>query len=171
MELEFKAKQGQSVFDVSNILLYGMDNIVNGLLKPSSKTFISILTNDTLIYNNDFIQNNTIQLELFIPSVSSEYKVTGLDNQSTFDLCIMNYANLDKLLTMIQENTNIVSINDIDVSLKVFNFNEKNLTEAYVTSIIKKKRYSFATIDKSNMGNIVWDGVFDIWDGVFDLEY
>lgn len=149
MELEYKSKQGQTLFDISNIALYGMDNIVLGLLKPSGKSLIDELLIDNLIYDDSYIQDNTIQLQLSVTQASPIYKVKGQDGQSTFDLCNMNYGNLDELILLIQDNPELVSINDIDVSMKDVNFNANNLTEAYIPSIIKQKRYSFATIDKT----------------------
>lgn len=171
MELDYKTKIGQTLFDVSNITLYGMDNIVLGLLKPSNKSLINSLSIETLVYDDSYTQDNTLQLELTPETKSDTYSVKGQDSQSIFDLCIMNYGNLDKMFTMIQDNTNIVSINDVDVSLKDITFNTKKLTDAYVPSIISKKRYTFATIDKNTLSNTVWDGSNDIWDGLNDLAY
>jgi len=171
MELEYKIKQGQSLFDVSNINLYGLDNIVLGLLRPSGKSFTDEPVNVNVVYDNNYVQDNTIQLQLDVPAVSPIYSVNGLENQSIFDLCIMNYGNLDKLTEMIKDNSNIVSINDINVSEKSIIFNSNKLTEAYVQSIIKSKRYTYATIARVYNEDLVWDGYFDIWDGVFDLGY
>lgn len=150
MELDYKSQKGQTVFDVSNITLYGMDNIVLGLLKPSNISLTSDLNTDDLIYDDSYIEDKTIQLELNVTAQNPIYYVTGKENQSIFDLCIMNYGNLDKLTEMLKDNSNLVSINDIDVSLKQVIFNEKKLVDAYVVFNINKKRYSFATIEKSS---------------------
>lgn len=160
MELDYKTKQGQTLFDVSNITLYGMDNIVLGLLKPSGKSLIDELTIDTLIYDTDYTQDSTVQLELTPQEEITEYIVKGQEAQSIFDLCIMNYGNLDKLLTMIQDNANLVSINDVDVSMKDVIFNTNKLVEAYVPSIIAKKRYSFATMVKDTNSYLLQENGF-----------
>lgn len=151
MELDYKSQLGQSIFDVSNITLYGMDNIVMGLLSPSSKSLNSILATDSLVYNNDYVQNSTIQLQLDVPASKPNYVIKGLDGQSTFDLCLMKYGNLDVLVSLIQENSDLVSINDIDVSLKEINFSTNKSDQNYTVSTIAKKGYVFGTIDKTNM--------------------
>jgi len=170
MELDYKVNSGQSIFDVSNLVLLGMDNIVMGLLSPSNKSLISVLTLETLIYNDSYVQDKTIQLQLDVPKTNPDYVVKGKDGQSTFDLCVMNYGNLDKLVSMIQENSNLVSINDIDVSLKEINFNANKSIQDYTVSAIAKKGYIFGTLQKSELG-FVWDGEFVIWDGVSKLIY
>lgn len=161
MELEYKSKIGQTLFDVSNITLYGMDNIILGLLKPSGKSLIDSLSSEVLIYDNLYEQQSTIQLQLTAPQEITEYVVKGKEAQSVFDLCIMNYGNLDKMFTMIQDNTNIVSINDVDVSMKDINFSTKKVTEAYVPAQINKRRYEFATVVKLNVNALLnEDGSF-----------
>ena len=173
MELEYKSQSSQTVFDVSILNLLGMDNIILGLLQPSNKSLVSVLNLDTLLYESDLIENTVIQLDLTATDNSSLYEIKGSDGQSTFDLCIMQYGNLDLLMQMLQDNDNIVSINDIDVNSKIINFNADNTIQAYTPAIIKSKGYSFATIQKTSedIGDFVWDGTFIIWDGTDKLIY
>lgn len=170
MELDYKSQLGQSIFDVSNITLYGMDNIVSGLLSPSGKSLVSLLSADSLVYDSDYEQGNIIQLQLNVPATNPNYTVKGQDNQSIFDLCLMNYGNLDALFSMIQENSNLVSINDVDVSLKEINFSANKTDQNYTVSTIAKKGYVFGTLQEGG-GNFVWDGSFVIWDGTSKLIY
>lgn len=168
MELDYKSKSGQTIFDVSNIALYGLDNIVLGLLSPSNKSLSSTLSVEELKYNDTYIQESTIQLQLSVPKSSSIYVVKGLGNQSILDVCLMNYGNLDFLVSMLQENSNLVSINDMNVSLKDINFNANKSIQEYTVSSIKKKRVLFGTLYRAEDNNwILRDGTWDdtgVWD-------
>jgi len=163
MELGYKVKDNQDMFSVSNLLLNGLDNIVFGLVKPSNKSLISTLTPlEVLTYDDSYEIVNIIQIGLNEVKASTQYKVEGLENQSTFDVCLMNYGNLDNLFKMISDNTNIVSVTDIDAAYKTFTLDSNKVNNNYIKNTIVKKGYSFGTIDKKNIKAWILD--FGYWD-------
>lgn len=170
MATEYKIQAGQNIFDIANINLATLDTIVLGLLSPSGISLIDSLTpTENVTYDSDYYLSNTIQIELDIKEPLPTYETIGLENQSIFDACILNYANLDKISEMIIDNENIVSILDLYVTGKGLIFNKEKLSNGYIVEAIEKKNYPFGTI--SDEGDFVWDGEFDIWDGSASLVY
>lgn len=172
MELDYKIKEGETIYDASNITLFGMDNIVQGLLIPSDLSFTSITGFQTIYYDENYIQNSTVQLQLNVPKEIDTYTVLSEENQSLYDVCLMNYGTLDEVVKLISDNSNLVSINDVNVSLRPINFSKSVNVKQYVASSIKKRNYSFATLfilDEDSRA--VWDGVYDVWDGTYTLTY
>lgn len=170
MELGYKVKDNQDMFSVSNLLLNGLDNIVFGLVKPSNKSLISTLVPlEVLTYDDAYEIVNVIQIGLNEVSTSTQYKVEGLENQSIFDVCLMNYGNLDNMFKMISDNLNIVSVTDISAAYKTFTLDSNKVNNNYIKNTIVKKGYSFGTLTYNP--NVIWDGLDVVWDGEFDLGY
>lgn len=175
MEKDHKILANQSIYDIANINLGGFDNIYVGLIKlnsliPNIDFDLNTIASQTIQFDDLYYQPATLQVQLNVNGQSSLNTVTGLENQSIYDIALMKYGGIDNIYDLIVAN-NLVSINYLDVGFKTIIFDTEKIINENVTSQVALKNYVFSTLLGSNEDGIVWDGIDDIWDGIDYLSF
>ena len=175
MVQDHKIQQNETIFDIANITLGGFDNIYLGLISlnlliPNINTNLNTIATQTIQFDDLYYQSETLQVQLNVVAPSNLKAVKGLENQSIYDLVLMNYGSLDSVFDFIQSN-NLVSINELNMAYKNVIFDSTKIINENITKSVASKNYTFATLVFADSDGVVWDGVYDIWDGIFDLGY
>lgn len=154
MEKDYKIVENQNIYDVANILLGGFDNIYVGLIQPndviSSINFdLNTIATKNIIYDDIYYSSSTLQLQLNIANTTSIVEKIGLENQSIYDVVLMNYGGLNNIYKFIQDN-DLISINELNVSFKSVIFDKNVVENLSLTKSIKSKGYIFGTLLKKH---------------------
>lgn len=173
MVKDHKILENQSIYDVANITLGGFDNIYIGLIQQNtiidSIDFdLNTIATQNLLYDDIYYKSPTLQIQLDVPTSSSTTIYKGLENQSIYDVVLMNYGGLDNIYSFIQNN-DLVSINDLSVAYKSLIFDNTKILNETLVKNVSNKNYNFASILLDE--RFVWDGDFIIWDGTDKLIY
>jgi hypothetical protein len=175
MVKDHKILENQSIYDIANINLGGIDNIYLGLIKlnpsiPNIDFDLNTIASKTIQFDDLYYQSATLQVQLNINSQSSIISVTGLENQSIYDIALMKYGGLDNIYDLIVSN-NLVSINQLDVAFKTIIFDTEKVINENITKQVASKNHVFATLLFVNEDGVIWDGVDIIWDGTDSIIY
>lgn len=148
-----KIKSGLSIYDLSNFFLGGMDNIIPGLLllNPQFES-IDVDMEDfaakNFSYDDQYYNPPAYQFELKTPAAAATTKkITGLENQSLYDLIIMGIGSMDRIIEVITsaDNKDLFNLNDPDVSLKSCIFDTSLIVDNSLLVQIDKKRYKLSS--------------------------
>lgn len=144
-----KIESGVSIYDYSNTLLGGFDNLIT-LLTHNPK-FINInvnlsdFTTQDIIWDDDDYESKAPQVELSnINAPSTIGFITGLSQQNLYDVNLKVYSGFDSLVKFLVDNS-VNSINDHDVAFKVFKFDSTANNNLSLKAAIDKRGYVFAT--------------------------
>lgn len=144
---ENKILAGQTIFDLSNISLGGMDNIMTLIaLNPQFESLdvdLADFVGQNYIYDDAYYQNRTYQLQLPTPKEPSNIgTVLGYDNQSLEDLCLMAYGSLDFFVKFISDNN--YKLNSPEIATKTATFDKSLVIDGSLKPILTKKGYILA---------------------------
>lgn len=161
MILTKNIQSGLSVYDYSNILLGGFDNIIQGIVKLNSDLvnlnadFSDFITAE-LLYNDDFYVSKSPQVQLPTNQANTTtQQIKGFESQSIYDLNLMGYSGFDNIVNFLKDN-NINSLNNQSVQGIVANFNANLNINLSLNSIINNKGYIFVTgVFKNVMTNFI----------------
>ncbi len=138
-----------TIWDYSNILLGGFDNVVLGLM-VNNPDFESIdvdlddFVGKTIAWDDSYYKSQTVQLQLSNTSTSEPYNYgTGLDGQTLYDLILMNRGSLDNIVQTLVLN-NWDNINNHIVTGTLFKFDKLKSNDS-LTTVINKKSYVFGS--------------------------
>lgn len=149
---DHKIQENQSIYDIANINLGGFDNIYIGLitLNPALTSIdfdLNSIASQSIKYDDAYYSSSTIQIQLNIGAASTKKEVSGLENQSIYDLSITNNGNLENIYELLKEN-NIISINELNVGLKNIIFDNTKISNLTAVKTINKNGYKIATLEK-----------------------
>lgn len=143
-------QSNQTIWDIANDKYGGFDNILTLIqLNPNYlsidvnlENFLSV----PLVYDDQYYVSNAPQIEISAPKyVNPIRQVTGEENQNIYDLVLMVYGDLNMMYKFIQDNPNISSTNDLNVSGKTFNFDSSLNNNGPLLAAVEKRRYNFAS--------------------------
>ena len=148
---EAKIQSGNSIYDCANILYGGFDNILTLIrLNPQFESMnvnLEPFAGGNMAYDDLCYSAKTVQI--YVPvtdNKSSLITINGRTGQNIYDMCLMGYSDLDKVVKFCLDN-GINSTNDQSIKPKGFNFDlsvNKNLS---LYNVVKKKGYIFSTLE------------------------
>lgn len=138
-----------TIWDYSNILLGGFDNIVMGLM-VNNPDFESVdvdlddFVGKTITWDDSYYKSQTVQLQLSSVSNQSQYSFySGLDAQTLYDIILMNQGTFDNIVSFLELN-NWDNINQHIVTGKIFKF-DKLKSDQSLTKVVSRKNYVFGS--------------------------
>lgn len=163
---KYMIKYGETLIDVS-LKLYGDISYVFELIKLNP-TLENIDNTNIVGLQIDY---NAVIKQPTIVAIKQPKKivknVTIGENQNIFDLSLQIYGTVEQAFSVLNI-TNIDSINDTEIKGINFNYDYVPLK---IPKYLNDKKINVATKSNYAIGDIVWDGEFDVWDGVYDLAY
>jgi len=69
---------------------------------------------------------------------------TGRKGQTIYDICLLTYGNLDKVIQLVQDSE-LKSLNDEEIAGKKFTFNSDNITDLSFLNKIKNEKIIYST--------------------------
>lgn len=144
-----KIQFGKTIYDYSNILLGGFDNIITIIqLNPdfvSMDVDLDDFATKKLVYDDQYYQAKTVQVQLGTPAADATIKyITSLSEQNLYDLNLMAYSGFDHVVKFLIDNS-INSTNNQDLGLKTYKFDTTLNTDESLSVIVKNKGYVFST--------------------------
>jgi len=145
-----KIKSGLSIYDLANFYLGNMDHLLTLIeLNPQFES-VDVELEDfaagNFIYDDQYYNPPAYQFELKTPAAAATTtKITGLENQSLYDLIIMGIGSLDRIVEVITRNGNNFDLNDPEVTLKSCIFDTSLIVDNALLTQIEKKRYKLSS--------------------------
>lgn len=154
MVKDLKIQENKSIYDIANETLGGFDNIYAGILQlnPAITSIdfdLNTIASDSIYYDDSYYSTPTIQIQLDVKNPSPIVTITGLENQSIYDIVLMTYGDLGSVYDFIKSN-GIVSLNDLSVAMKTFTFDLNNMVNGSLYASVKKSGYIFSTLTQGD---------------------
>ncbi len=153
--MEYKIKYGQTVYDLVLIAYNDLAYTYKFLQENPHITSIDFDLDAnpglTVTYDENFSVPEPPQFSAKNKEKSTTETITATNGQSIYDLCLMTYGDLGMIYKFMQEN-NIDSLNNTNLSGKVFTFNTALVSDTQVYNNIKATKKKFNTLDTTYTG-------------------
>lgn len=173
MILTATIQRGLNIYDYSNVLLGGFDNIILGMMTLNPQLVnlnvdLSDFATQDITYDDAYYVDRSPQIQLPITSPPSNvYSIQCRSDQSLYDINLQGYSGFDNMVQFMVDN-HINSTNNQSVSGVLATFNKNQNSDLSTRAVIEKKGYVFATLfSDPSMYRITDDGFFRITDDGF----
>lgn len=170
MSQVYKLPSYQSIFDALVTVQVPLDDIIS-VLKDSDLDLDSDLSGESISYEtSQVITVKGGQVSTFTAPTTSTY--TTNSSQNIFDVCLMTYGDLDKIVQLVSSNSIFNSINSSPDGVKSVFYNNSDITDSGLILAFKKSNINITTGDIMFMNGflLLEDEFFLLQEDGFKLE-